>query len=134
MPFLFLITFLSATILPLSSEIVVLSYLTSGESPYLVWMIASLGNVFGGATNYFLGRLFSQSKWVQKAWNHPRMTTWIPRIQQRGSMLAFFGFLPIIGDPLLICMGTIQTPWIQTLMWMTLGKTVRYGILIYPFL
>lgn len=130
---LFVITFLSATLLPLSSEVVVLAYLSGGANPFDVWIIASLGNILGGATNYGLGRLFGHLPFVLEQVSHPRMHKWVPRIQRRGAVLGILGFVPIIGDPLLLCMGLIQTPWLPTLSWMSIGKILRYGALVIPF-
>mgnify|MGYP001021089750 CR=1 FL=1 len=54
---LFLATFLSATILPFSSEAIVLFFLAKGVDPTICLSIATLGNSLGGASNYFIGRL-----------------------------------------------------------------------------
>ena len=53
---LLLSSFLAATILPLSSEIVLVSLLHSGLPAVTLISIATIGNVAGSLTNYALGR------------------------------------------------------------------------------
>ena len=52
---LFIAAFLAATILPLSSEIVLSALLLSGLSPTALVAIATIGNVLGSLVNYVLG-------------------------------------------------------------------------------
>jgi membrane protein YqaA with SNARE-associated domain len=52
---LFVSAFLAATILPLSSEVVLSSLLLKGFSPIALVCIATLGNVMGSLANYALG-------------------------------------------------------------------------------
>ena len=58
---LFITAFLSATILPLSSELVLTGLLLNGLSPVKLLMIATVGNVLGSLTNYYLGLLASKT-------------------------------------------------------------------------
>ena len=65
---LFIAAFLAATILPLSSEIVLSSLLLSGLSPTTLVIIATIGNVLGSLTNYALGywaSLVVVKKWLR---------------------------------------------------------------------
>ena len=52
---LFVAAFLAATILPLSSEVVLSTLLLSGLSPTALITIATIGNVLGSLTNYAIG-------------------------------------------------------------------------------
>lgn len=51
---LFIAAFLAATILPLSSEVVLSGLLLSGLPPTPLVIIATIGNVLGSLTNYAL--------------------------------------------------------------------------------
>jgi len=56
---LFASSFLSATLLPGNSEVVLVAMLLSGVSqPWLLVLIATMGNSLGGLTNVILGRFF----------------------------------------------------------------------------
>ena len=51
-------------------------------------------------------------------------------IHGRGSWMAFFSFLPVIGDALLIALGFMRgNVWITTIA-MTIGKLARYAIIV----
>jgi membrane protein YqaA with SNARE-associated domain len=52
---LFLSAFLAATILPVASEVVLLSMLGLGYDPILCLIIATIGNTLGAILNYFIG-------------------------------------------------------------------------------
>jgi len=52
---LFLSSFLGATIIPLSSEIVLSLLLTQGFDIKLSIIIATIGNWLGGLSSYYLG-------------------------------------------------------------------------------
>ena len=54
---LFLASFLAATIIPLSSEIVLSILIANNYDLSLSLFVASLGNWFGGLSSYGIGRL-----------------------------------------------------------------------------
>lgn len=63
---LFIAAFLAATILPLSSELVLSALLVSGLSPTTLVIVATLGNVLGSLLNYMLG--YWASLGIVKKW------------------------------------------------------------------
>jgi membrane protein YqaA with SNARE-associated domain len=127
---LFIICFLSASILPLSSEIVLFYFLSLGNyNPILLLMIASFGNCLGGLTNYFLG--FYGNKYFLKKVNFENKLLLF--FQKKGFYAAFFSWIPIIGDPLLISLGILKTHFWKTVFFMCLGKIFRYALLIFLY-
>ena len=52
---LFLAAFAAATVLPFSSEVLVVAYIASGGEPWMALLAASAGNTLGGMTSYLLG-------------------------------------------------------------------------------
>jgi len=130
---LFLTTFLSATILPFSSEAVVLFFLTQGVNPMLCLSIATLGNSLGGATNYLIGRL-GNPMWLKRIGVKEKTIIQNEKwILNYGSPIAFFSWIPLIGDPLLVVLGYFRSNPIYTLMWMLLGKFLRYLLLFVVY-
>ena len=93
--------FLSATLLPGSSEAVLLGLLASGtEQPVLLVSSASLGNIAGAVVNWGMGRyfmLFKDRSWFPiKDATNARAQAWFARY---GIWSLLLSWVPIIGDP-----------------------------------
>jgi membrane protein YqaA with SNARE-associated domain len=128
---LFLVCFLSATILPFSSEFILATFVLSHNySATILLFIASLGNSLGGLTNYALG--FYGNKLFLKKFNSSssfkKINLWAGKY---GYWCALLAWLPMIGDPLMIALGFYKTKLIPTIYLMIFGKTIRYLVLIY---
>lgn len=131
---LFAVCFLSATILPLTSEGVLLAFLFSGYDPLVSLGVASTGNILGGSTNYWLGRI-GNPKWLARLGiQEAGILKFEDRIKRFGYWTAILSWLPIIGDPLLIALGFFRAPWWRVFSLMSFGKVLRYFILILPWL
>lgn len=123
---LFLITFLSATILPFSSELFLLLMLSKGFEPSTCLIIATTGNSLGGITNYGIGRL-GNLKWLKRTGvSEDKLETYCFTIQKYGSWLAFLSWIPIIGDPLVIALGYFRVSFIRVFILLIAGKFLRY--------
>lgn len=128
---MFLSAFLAGTILPFSSEAVMLAYVGLGLDPVLSTLATTAGNALGGLTCYWIGHL-GKMEWIEKYFrvDHKQLEKATRFIHGRGSWMAFFSFLPIIGDAVLIALGLMRANvWIVTFS-MTLGKLARYAILV----
>ena len=127
---LFIITFLSATILPFSSELFLLFMLAKGYDPILCLSIATIGNSLGGITNYGLGRL-GNLNWLRKIGvTEEKLEKSCDKIQRYGGWLAFFSWVPIFGDPILVALGYFRVPYLRILILVILGKFLRYWFIV----
>ncbi|WP_029057187.1 YqaA family protein [Stappia stellulata] len=125
---LFLGAFLAATLIPFSSEIMLLSALAAGDVPasFLVAAAAS-GNILGSAVNWAIGRYLV-------AWRNHRWFPFTPaqierassRFARYGTWSLLFAFLPVVGDPLTFAAGFLKVPFWRFLILVSLGKTARY--------
>lgn len=129
---LFLASFLAATILPFGSEFVFITLIAMGLDPWKCVIIASIGNWLGGMTNYYLGRL-GKIEWIEKYLKIPEKK--IKKIQHfldgKGSAMAFFSFLPIIGDIIAVALGYMRANVYIVNISMFLGKFIRYVAIMY---
>ena len=118
---LFASSFLSATILPGNSEVVLVAMLLAKVSqPWWLVVIATMGNSLGGLTNVILGRFFPQrkaSRWQERA------TDWLKRY---GAAALLLSWMPVIGDLLCILAGWLRLSWGPVLFFLCLGKALRY--------
>lgn len=128
---LFVVCFLSATILPLSSEGVLILFLALKFDPINCLIIASVANTLGGTTNYAIGRIGKPAS-LKILFKRPeRYEKLNYRVQKYSSSLALLSWVPIIGDPLVIALGFFRVPFIPVLLLMTFAKTTRYSIIIF---
>jgi len=132
---LFISAFLAATILPLSSEIVMSALLLNGLSPTTLVIIATTGNVLGSLTNYALG--YGASLVVVKKWLRMSEDDFV-RAEQRfvkyGMFSLCFAWVPIIGDPLTVMAGVLRVRLKWFLILVTAGKFLRYVVISYMVL
>ena len=127
---LFSSAFLSATLLPGSSELL-LAYLVANSSISLSLLLiaATVGNTLGGFTTYWLGRFL--------AWRFPNKTlrkehhSAVVRIQRWGSLMLLLSWVPVIGDPLCVAAGYIKLNPLLTVVLLAVGKTARYMFVIW---
>ncbi len=129
---LFVSAFLAATILPLSSEVVLSALLLNGLSPIALISIATTGNVLGSLTNYALGYWVSLA--AIKKWLRISEAEFI-RAEQRfvkyGLFSLCFAWLPIIGDPLTVIAGIFRIRLFWFVILVTIGKLMRYIVISY---
>ena len=131
---LFIVTFLSATILPLSSEMFLLLMLSQGYDPLTCLFVATIGNSLGGITNYGIGRL-GNPNWLKKTGvTEDKLLKYNTSISKYGSWLAIFSWVPIIGDPLIICLGYFRVSFLKVLFLLVIGKFLRYLFIVKFYL
>jgi membrane protein YqaA with SNARE-associated domain len=129
---LFLAAFLAATILPFSSEIVFSVMIFSGMNAWTCVIVATLGNWAGGMTCYYLG-LLGKIDWIEKYFRikKERIDKFTNTIQRYGDWMAFFTFLPGIGDIIAVASGFFRCRWWVVALSMFVGKLFRYIVWLY---
>ena len=128
--------FLSATLLPGSSEAMLIALLAAGEGdPALLIAVATAGNVLGSAVNWVIGRFFAQfsgRRWFPVSRQaYVRPAAWYGRY---GVWSLLFAWLPVIGDPLTLVAGAMRTDLRWFLILVTIGKAARYLLIGAGFL
>ncbi len=122
---LFLIAFVSATLLPMGSEPALFGLLKL--NPELFWpavLVATAGNTLGGAVSWAMG--WGSHTLVDKVRHsdtHLRALDWLERIGPKACLLSW---LPVIGDPLCAVAGWLRLPFWPCLLYMAIGKFARY--------
>ena len=117
-------SFLSATLLPGSSEALLIALLIAKKaSVYGLIVAASLGNTLGGLTNILLGRFLPLKR--QGRW-HDTAMTWLHRL---GPAALLFSWLPVVGDLLCVLAGWLRFAWLPAMLFLAVGKTLRYIVI-----
>ena len=129
---LLIASFLAATVLPFSSEVVFAALIAAGLDMWTLILYATIGNSVGGDTCYYLGKL-GKIEWLNKWFNisEDKITETTLKLQGKGALMGFFGFLPAIGDLILVALGYMRAKPTLVMISMTIGKFTRYVIIGY---
>jgi membrane protein YqaA with SNARE-associated domain len=103
---LFVGSFFSATILPVSSDVIMISLLALGANKWILLVSASTGSWLGNYSSYCLGWLAEWDK-LEKWFKikHETLEKQEKIINKYGLWLAFFSWIPIIGTLSVITLG-----------------------------
>ncbi len=141
----FVVSFISATLLPLGSEPAVFGLVKL--NPGMFWpaiAVATVGNTLGGALSWWMG-LGAHKAWRAAA---PRPAAAPPTpsrhellarawLQRFGAKACLLSWLPVVGDPLCAVAGWLALPFWPCVAYMAVGKFLRYltmtGALLYVF-
>lgn len=118
----FVSAFVSATLLPGNSEIVLAAALKAGATPGAAVAVATLGNTLGGLTTYGIGRLLPSRMPEGKA---------IARVRRYGAAILLLSWVPIAGDALCAAAGWLRLNWLGCTLAMAAGKAARYAVLAH---
>jgi|TARA_B110000902_G_C13954245_1_gene454814 membrane protein YqaA with SNARE-associated domain len=122
------ISFLAATILPFSSELVLASLLNVDKyNSFVLIATASLGNILGSVFNWLLG--FYLFKYINKKWftfKESQINNASKRFEKFGVWSLLFAWVPIIGDPLTFVAGILKVNLLLFLVLVAVGKISRY--------
>ena len=132
---LFLSSFLAATILPMSSEIVLSILLLNHLNPAMLVGVATCGNVLGSFTNYAIG-IWGSAYLTEKILkiSEEEFCAAKKRFQKYGVLSLFFAWVPVVGDPLTVVAGALRVNINLFLILVTAGKLVRYLFISYAVL
>ena len=136
----FVISFVSATLLPLGSEPAVFGLVKL--NPDLFWsaiLVATVGNTLGGMVSWWMGYGTHQALDLvrQRKSDHSapasmsermnsRALQWLERLGPKACLLAW---LPGVGDPLCAVAGWLKMPLLPCAIYMAIGKLIRYVVM-----
>ncbi len=129
---LFFVSFLASTVLPLGSEWLLVALIVQGKDPSLSVITATLGNYCGACTTYWIG-IYGSS------WLITRVLRIDDNARNRaerfyakyGSWSLLFSWVPLVGDPLCLAGGLLETGFIRFSILVFSGKLVRYAAVAY---
>jgi membrane protein YqaA with SNARE-associated domain len=128
---LFLSAFLSATLLPGSSEILLVSLMQQDLSQILLWLWATSGNSLGSIVNWVLGRYFLHFQ--HKRWfpvNEQSLEKAQHWFQRYGIWSLLLSWTPVIGDPLTLLAGVMKVRLSLFILLVVIAKGARYALLL----
>jgi membrane protein YqaA with SNARE-associated domain len=129
---LFITGFIAATLLPASSELLLLALTQQGYAPIGLWLAATCGNTLGSCVNWYLGKellRFQHKRWFPVS--PAQLAKAEAQFNRYGSWSLLLAWLPIVGDPLTLIAGTLRVRFGLFLLLVTLGKGARYALLLF---
>ncbi len=124
--------FLAGSFFPFSSEAVMAGLQAAGLQPLPLVVYGSIGNVLGSMFNYGVGRM-GKLEWIER-YLHVKKES-LDKAERfmagRGAWMGFFAFLPILGSAITIVLGLTRANFPISVISITLGKVLRYVILVY---
>ena len=130
---LFLNSLLSATAIPLPTEILTSALLIGGENIGLVVIALIIGSTIGGVLNYFIG--FGGNKLIKKMKKKSDIQKQSKKhnkiLDKFGwSAIFFAAWIPIIGDLILISAGIKKMKFLKFSIFMISGKIIKTIIVV----
>jgi membrane protein YqaA with SNARE-associated domain len=127
---LFIVAFLSATLLPLGSE-ALLIYDMQGENILIfLWIFATLGNTLGSMFNYWLGlkgEIYLEKK---KYLSKEKMQKARVFFDKYGGWTLLLSWTPVVGDPLTFIAGVLRYDFKLFSIIVFFAKGARYALVM----
>jgi membrane protein YqaA with SNARE-associated domain len=129
-----ILSFLSGSIVPIASEVLLVFFLNLGLNAVSLTLVATLGNTLGGITCFMIGYLTNKAT-VQKLFriSDRRMKRADLMIQKYGYWTAALSFVPVIGEALLVALGIMRVDKYKVMSVMAFGKFVRYVLIVASY-
>ena len=128
---LFTVAFISATLLPMGSEALLLYDISQNHSLVLLWSFATAGNTLGSMVNYWLG-LKGERYLEEKGHLSPKKMEKAKGIfDLYGGWTLLLSWVPMIGDPLTFIAGILGYNFKRFMFIVALAKGSRYAIVIF---
>lgn len=124
---LFIGALLAATVIPFSSDVLLIGMLLAGGNIVATVIVATVGNWLGGLISYYMGYC-GKWEWLEKWFNIKRETLekQKDKVDKYGVWLALGSWLPIVGDLFSVGLGFYRVNPVVCAIYMFIGKMVRF--------
>ena len=124
--------FLAASILPFSSEAVMVGLQAAGLDPIFLIVYGTIGNVLGSMFNYTIGRL-GKMEWIEK-YLHVKKED-LDKAHRfmagRGAWMGLLSVIPVVGEVITVALGLMRANVVIVVISVTISKLLRYVLLVY---
>jgi len=126
---IFVVAFISATLLPLATEPALFGLVKL--NPEMFWpavVVASIGNTLGGMVTWWMG--YGAERAYEKVAHHkPHQARALVWLQRFGPKACLLSWLPLVGDPLCAVAGWLRLPFWPCVFYMGVGKFARFVVM-----
>jgi len=131
--YLFLNSFISATLFPLGSEALLLYYLSINLNFIYLLAFASVGNTLGSVLNYWFGLKGEQYLLEKNMIKEKNIIKYKKYFDKYGAYTLLLSWMPIIGDGFTLIAGILKYDIKQFIILVFIAKFSRYAFLIYSY-
>lgn len=130
---LFASAFISSTLAPGGSEVVLAYLVGRGEAPaYLLLAVATVGNTLGALTTWWLG-LWAARRYPLDDPQVGKHRKAVQAVRRYGVPLLLLSWLPVVGDGFCFAAGWLRMSFALSMVAIALGKLGRYAAIVYAF-
>lgn len=124
--------FLAASILPFSSEAVMVGLQAAGLDPVALIAYGTIGNVLGSMFNYTIGRI-GKMEWIEKYLHVKKedLDKAHKFMAGKGAWMGLLSVIPVIGDVITVALGLMRANVVIVVISVTISKLARYMLLVY---
>ena len=123
---LFIGSFLAATIVPFSADVMMVGMLATDSDAVTVIAVATMGNWLGGLTSYWVGRA-GRWEWIERLHvSRETLEQQKSRIDRFGAPIALLTWVPFIGDVFAVALGFYRVKFVPMALYMFIGKCGRF--------
>jgi membrane protein YqaA with SNARE-associated domain len=125
---LFFLSFVAATVVPMSSEPPLIFLVTTERAIVLPVLVGTLGNVLGACTTYWIARgaTHEVAKRRKPTRGQARATALLRRYGQPALALSW---VPVLGDALVALAGATRIHFGAFCFWVFVGRGLRYLVI-----
>jgi len=128
--YLFIISLIASTILPISSETLLIYYLYEQKSTTLLLLVAGVGNTIGSIINYYIGKKGVEYLISREKISRDRLFKSRELFDKYGGYTLLLSWVPIIGDPITLIAGTLRYNIKKFIIIVSISKFGRYVVII----
>lgn len=128
---LFISAFISATLVPMGSEALLIYDITQNHNIYALLFFATIGNTLGSLVNYFLGLKGEEFLEKKNYLKEEKIKKYKMFFDKYGSFSLFLSWMPIIGDPLTFVAGVLKYSLKKFILIVLLAKFLRYAFIAF---
>ncbi len=128
---MFWAAFLSGSVFPCSSEVVMVGLYEMGVAANLLLIYGTVGNVLGSILNYGVGML-GREEWIERFLkvSPEKLERGKKYVRKYGCWAGLIAWLPVLGELVTVAMGYMRVNACYSLMVITFAKFIRYYILM----
>ena len=131
--YLFINSFISATLFPLGSEALLLYYLSNEFNYMFLLIFASVGNTLGSIVNYWFGIKGEEFLVNKNMIKEKKIIKYKKYFDKYGAYTLLLSWMPIIGDGFTLIAGSLKYDIKKFIVLVFVAKFSRYTFVIYGY-